>query len=411
MKNNTGKLIIISAILLSILSYGFPKSAALFTPEMALDRLKTGNIQYLNSLRNSSIQEPVPVSNSQSPVPFTAVLSCIDMPGAVESLFSLAGSEMYMVHSPGNTVSQSEILRLEQGVTRYNIPLIVILGHSGCETIVSALKEDSNGISQPLQDELAPSVKRARSIFGNKFSEELLDESIKLNVFQTMENILKKNSTIAVLAKSGRIKLVGAVCHTDNSRVEWLGAHPMQKFILENISTAPEAKTAIDKKTTDKPAKPGKKKAKKPASVEKPEKIIDQTVQETHGKLEMDKPLTVKFIFTNGNKMYANPRAPLPVTLEMVSKSNAKYAYIMVYAEGIKSQKQVLIYEYSKARFADGKCKIHFDWAAEKIPSGYVKQGKYLLLAKVSYFDGNKKLVYKETHYTAPRERYTITVE
>ncbi|MCY3022984.1 MAG: carbonic anhydrase, partial [Planctomycetota bacterium] len=63
---------------------------------------------------------------------------------------------------------------------------------------------------------------------------ELVPAAVEANVWQSIENLLAKSAAIRKRAAEGKLRVEGAVYDLESGRVQWLGAHPRQKQLLED---------------------------------------------------------------------------------------------------------------------------------------------------------------------------------
>ena len=62
--------------------------------------------------------------------------------------------------------------------------------------------------------------------------EALVDEAIKANIWQAIEDTLTDSETIRKATIAGKVKVVGALYDIDKGTVSFLGSHPNQDKIL-----------------------------------------------------------------------------------------------------------------------------------------------------------------------------------
>jgi len=67
--------------------------------------------------------------------PWAAVLACADSRVAPEWLFACGPGELFEVRSAGNTAFDAGVASLEYAVAELAVPLILVLGHSGCGAV------------------------------------------------------------------------------------------------------------------------------------------------------------------------------------------------------------------------------------------------------------------------------------
>jgi carbonic anhydrase len=100
--------------------------------------------------------QPDPGALAKGQRPWAAVLACADSRVAPEWLFDLGPGELFDVRSAGNTAFDAGIASLEYAVAELAVPLIVVLGHSGCGAVTAAL---SRAPLTPLLEELVAPIR------------------------------------------------------------------------------------------------------------------------------------------------------------------------------------------------------------------------------------------------------------
>ncbi len=95
--------------------------------------------------------QPDPAALASGQRPWAAVLACADSRVAPEWLFDLGPGALFDVRSAGNTAFNAGIASLEYAVAELGVPLILVLGHSGCGAVTAALAGDP---LTPLLEEL-----------------------------------------------------------------------------------------------------------------------------------------------------------------------------------------------------------------------------------------------------------------
>ena len=90
-----------------------------------------------------------------------------------------------------------------------------------------------------LLSELGSVAKEAETQCGSKATEEqIANAAIKLNVFHTMNFLLKYSKPIRDKVQSGKLEIQGGVYDLKTGRVEFLGKSPMQSKLVKSSSSA-----------------------------------------------------------------------------------------------------------------------------------------------------------------------------
>lgn len=231
--------IILSIVPMLVLSFNISikasSSGPSVSPEKAIEYLKKGNIRYytgkstfpnLNQLRRNE-------TSTKGQHPYATIIGCSDSRVPIEMLFDAGIGDIFVIRVAGNVSDIDEAGSIEYGVDHLGTPVLVVLGHSGCGAVTAVTKNaDVHGNIPPLIDNIIPAVNKAKAIHGKSFSKELLAEAIKLNVWQSIEDLLRKSPVTIKRVQNGSLKIIGAVYHLDNGKVEWLGEHPNQATII-----------------------------------------------------------------------------------------------------------------------------------------------------------------------------------
>jgi len=97
-----------------------------------------------------------PQALAQGQRPFAAILSCADSRVDPGWLFACAAGELYQVRSAGNTVFDQAIASLDYAVGVLGVPLVLVLGHSGCGAVQAAI---SDAPLTPLLEDLVKPIR------------------------------------------------------------------------------------------------------------------------------------------------------------------------------------------------------------------------------------------------------------
>jgi carbonic anhydrase len=226
-------------LLTAALTTGLFASTGSDAPSVSADevmaRLAAGNKAYVSGARTYKHLDRNRmtdiVKNGQHPL--VTLVSCSDSRVPPEHIFDAGLGDIFIIRVAGNISGASEIGSVEYGVDHVGTPLLVVLGHSHCGAVTAVAKgEEVHGHIADLAAHIVPAVEEAKKTHGNNFSPELLDAAVKLNVWQSIDDLITKSPVIAGRVKSGKLKIVGARYDLNSGSVEWFGEHPRQKEIL-----------------------------------------------------------------------------------------------------------------------------------------------------------------------------------
>lgn len=162
------------------------------------------------------------------------VLACSDSRVPVEHIFDVGVMDIFVVRVAGNIISRSTLASLEYGVLHVHTPLLVVLGHSDCGAVTSALAWQGGGPAPReekvrwLLERIVPVAGRARAALPGRDGSEVLDRAVEENVRQSLEDILSLSPPLAQAAGQGSFAAVGAIYDLPSGRVRWLDHGPGQ---------------------------------------------------------------------------------------------------------------------------------------------------------------------------------------
>ena len=179
-------------------------------PHVALARLIAGNhvfIKEMSRTRTQTIAERVALGGGQAP--WASILTCADSRVAPEIVFNVGLGDIFVSRVAGNIVDPTETASLEYGAAVLGSQLIVVMGHSSCGAVKSAL-EAARGKKMPSADierlvgAIVPAVRRVDGQPGDE-----LVNAIKANVRAGVSR-LQSNAILSGLSAQGTLKIVGA---------------------------------------------------------------------------------------------------------------------------------------------------------------------------------------------------------
>ncbi|HEX2529018.1 MAG TPA: carbonic anhydrase [Geminicoccus sp.] len=180
--------------------------------DAALQRLMDGNARYAANRSTQMDYSAGRAARAKAQYPIAGIVSCADSRVAPELAFDQAPGELFVVRLAGNFVNQDGLASLEYGVEVLGIPLLMVLGHSGCGAVDATIKVIQDRIELPghlpdLVAALKPGVQRAI----DRKPDALLDAAILENVRYNMERLEDATPIVAEHVASGKVQVVGGV--------------------------------------------------------------------------------------------------------------------------------------------------------------------------------------------------------
>ena len=193
------------------------------SPAQALQWLKDGNHRYVTEgvragyftvTHNSLLDEHLPVAT---------VLACADARVGAELIFDQEPGDLFMVRVAGNVISDHGLASMEYAVDVLGCPLLLVMGHSHCGAVSSAVNVVRNHLSVPgrmfvLMDALEPSVLRAEMLQAD----DLADTAARINVQRQAQRLRTISPVISAAVEAGEVDVAGAMYDMATGQVEFL---------------------------------------------------------------------------------------------------------------------------------------------------------------------------------------------
>lgn len=206
--------------------------------DASIQLLKEGNQRFVSGKsQHPSIEEARRLATAkEGQEPFVTVLTCSDSRVPPELLFDRGLGELFVIRVAGNVADTDEIATAEYGVGHLHTPIVLVLGHTKCGAVTAVANgAELHGLLPGLVDNIQPAVQRAKAATTG----ELIPNSIRENVWQSIEDLVTKSEVIHKASHEGAIKVFGALYDIESGKVEWLGEHPQMATFLENPPAVP----------------------------------------------------------------------------------------------------------------------------------------------------------------------------
>jgi carbonic anhydrase len=195
-----------------VLAAGDEPAPNAISPDDALQRLMDGNARYAANAPLPKDYAAGRAARALSQHPIAGILACADSRVPPEIAFDQGPGELFVVRVAGNFVNDDLLASLEYGTAVLGVPLLMVLGHSGCGAIDATIKVIQQGAELPghlpgLAKALEPAVQKA--IDAKPVN--LLDAATVENVRGNVERLRAATPVVAELVTSGKVKVVGAV--------------------------------------------------------------------------------------------------------------------------------------------------------------------------------------------------------
>jgi carbonic anhydrase len=189
----------------------------------ALRRLMAGNARYAANKIDLHDFDANRVARSKAQYPIAAILGCADSRVGPEFIFDQPPGGIFVVRVAGNVLTEAGTASLEYATQVLGVPLILVLGHSGCGAVAAALKSTEDGTTLPghlpdLISLLAPAVAATKSVP----KADRLDAAIAENVRLTAQKTANTPPLLASSVAAGKVKVAGGVYDIATGKVKLL---------------------------------------------------------------------------------------------------------------------------------------------------------------------------------------------
>lgn len=203
----------------------------------AITRLKDGNHRFTNSGQGG---EPpgIPLYSfsdlSEGQQPLAAILACSDSRVPVETIFSQRAGSLFVVRVAGNVAGPHQLGSLEFAVAELGVPLVLVMGHTGCGAVDAALSAARDGLpgghgqQGHLPALLEPIITVLDRSSGSQLRGGTLDpeEAVRLNVIGTCGELTQRSELMASRVESGGLMVMGSVYDLRTGRVDVFHSGP-----------------------------------------------------------------------------------------------------------------------------------------------------------------------------------------
>lgn len=209
------------------------------TPQQALDILIEGNRRFRAGERLTRDYSRQVDATASGQNPLAVVLGCIDSRVTAELIFDLGIGDIFSARVAGNIVGTKSLGSIEYGVRVAGVKLVVVLGHTRCGAVTSAVGlladgkdveeatgcENLGAVVNEVQISVRPDEARQYPNMDNDEREELVDEVVRRNVLRTVHEITARSRVIRDAVRIGQVMVVGVVYDIRTGEVRFLSEH------------------------------------------------------------------------------------------------------------------------------------------------------------------------------------------
>jgi carbonic anhydrase len=183
------------------------------TPSQALLSLKDGNKRFLaGTMLNRNFPELVK-KTATAPIPFAAVLTCMDSRTPPELIFDQGLGDIFTVRVGGNVISEDVLGSLEFTVKYANVRAILVLGHTECAAIKGACNDIRMGNMTTLLEKIKPAIDAVPQNIQPRTSKNqaFVSSVAEINAKLSLQAIMEKSPILKELHDKKEIVIIASL--------------------------------------------------------------------------------------------------------------------------------------------------------------------------------------------------------
>lgn len=189
------------------------------TAARSLEMLIEGNERFAagDTLPNRG-DERIRKETLEGQSPSAVVLACSDSRVPPEIIFDRGIGDLFVVRVAGNIADDVVTGSIEYAASHLGVPLVVVLGHTGCGAITAVLSgECGEGHTGSIRKLLAPALEGL-----SPGDADAVETGARLNAVGTARALETSEPVLRPLVESGRLEIRAAMYDMASGRVEVL---------------------------------------------------------------------------------------------------------------------------------------------------------------------------------------------
>ncbi|MCG3129126.1 MAG: Carbonic anhydrase [Phycisphaerae bacterium] len=152
--------------------------------------------------------------------PRAALVTCSDSRIAPEIIFDQPLGSLLVARVPGNVASESVRWMLDIAVGELRVPLVLVVGHTGCRAVQQVIEDKPSARHASLQSGIFEALRIART----RRPANLLVETALENARQSARELLLHAPEVADAVAAGDTAIVAALYRVESGHIEVLTA-------------------------------------------------------------------------------------------------------------------------------------------------------------------------------------------
>ncbi len=193
------------------------------TPDKVMTLLKEGNDRFVKGELTVKDFPKQIIEASKGQYPKAVILSCLDSRVPIEKVFDRSIGDVFVARVAGNIINEDILASMEYGCKVSGAKVIIVLGHTDCGAVKSAIDNVQMGNITELLAKIRPSIDSLGPYSGEKtsknkdFVEKVCDENVKTAI----DNILLHSPILKEMDDKGEITIEGGVYDINTGKVSF----------------------------------------------------------------------------------------------------------------------------------------------------------------------------------------------
>ena len=185
----------------------------------ALEVLLDGNKRFASQkpLSRNLSEELRMQLHTEGQKPFAVVVGCSDSRVPPETVFDQGLGDLFVVRTAGGAFGEIAMAGIAYAIRRFQAPLVVVMGHTGCSAVKAAMDEDpEDPYLKSIVEMIRPAIRSQMGKPGDHY-----ENSIRANAIHIAQTITKQ-TPVRALFESHVVTIQAMLYHTDTGLVELL---------------------------------------------------------------------------------------------------------------------------------------------------------------------------------------------
>ena len=192
------------------------------TPREIINMMRAGNDRFRRGtpLNRDFLHEQAASVGAQYSA--AILLTCIDSRAPAEIIMDLGIGQVLNARLAGNVVVPEVLGSVEFACSIAGAKVILVMGHTGCSAVTSAVAGVTMGHFSSLLGRISPAI-QATPFDGHRSADnpDFVNAVSRTNVAITMESIRRESPLLRALIDRGRVELAGAMYDLASAKIDF----------------------------------------------------------------------------------------------------------------------------------------------------------------------------------------------